>query len=90
MPSWKEFSWNTVSDDPLELGKKGGKKRTQSHVASVGRLYQHGDDILTQELSDAQVRCHGEAVASCPATAVTSSHKVNKAATAGSPCRRAG
>ena len=39
-------------DDPLELGEK--KKVTRSKVKWIGRLFQHGDGLLGQELLDAQ------------------------------------
>ena len=39
-------------DDPLELGEE--EKITWSQVGRVGRLLQHGDVLLGQELPDAQ------------------------------------
>ncbi|CAK8690891.1 unnamed protein product [Clavelina lepadiformis] len=39
-------------DDPLDLGEKD--KTTYSQVGKVGRLLQHSDVLLGQELSDTQ------------------------------------
>ena len=59
-------------DDLLELGEE--EKITQSQVVLVGRLLQHGDVLLSQELSDAQ-----GTVSSCPATTLPCSRTLSEA-----------